>query len=151
VTLAPGLYVIKGGGWNVDGGTFTGHGVTFYFADSSAIQFNSGMTSDITAPASGTYSGILMFEPDGLSPSPFVWDDSVSSSMEGLVYLPSRNATFNSYSSVSGDKLTLVLNTLIADGTGWNMDSSTMSIAGSTVTTVTTVSNTTNRPLSLTR
>lgn len=38
VNLAPGLYVIKNGGWNVNGGTWTGNGVTFYFADTSKFS-----------------------------------------------------------------------------------------------------------------
>jgi Flp pilus assembly protein TadG len=47
VTLLPGVYVIEGGGWNVNGGTWTGSGVTFYFADSSRIQFNSTTLADL--------------------------------------------------------------------------------------------------------
>ena len=61
--------MIKGGSWVVDGGSMTGSGVTFYFADTSLIQFNGGMTLTLSAPTTGTYAGILMYEKDGLSKS----------------------------------------------------------------------------------
>ena len=67
MNFKPGVYVIKGGGWNVNGGSWTGSGVTFYFADTSHIQFNSGISATLSAPTSGTYSGLLFYEPDGLA------------------------------------------------------------------------------------
>ncbi|EJW13436.1 Von Willebrand factor type A domain protein [Rhodovulum sp. PH10] len=121
VTLAPGLYVIKNGGWNVNGGRWTGTGVTFYFADTSKIQFNSGISATLKAPTSGTYSGILMYEPPGLSRSQFVFNDSVANELEGLIYLPSRDVTFNAKSNLATDKATLVFRTLILDQTRWNL------------------------------
>ncbi len=131
VTFAPGLYVIKGGDWNVDGGNWTGTGVTFYFADSSRIQFNSAVAADMTSPTSGTYAGIFMFEPDGLSKSPFVLDDSRGMSVTGLIYLPSRNMTFNSASNLTDKSITLVTDTLILDQTRWNLSSTTGGGTGS--------------------
>jgi Flp pilus assembly protein TadG len=122
VTFAPGVYVIKGGGWNVNGGTWSGTGVTFYFADSSVIQFNSGIAANLTAPTSGTYAGILIYEAAGLSKSNFVFNDSVANNLDGLIYLPSRNVTFNAKSQLNTDQATLVFNTLILDQTNWNLD-----------------------------
>jgi len=124
VTLQPGVYVIKNGGWNVDGGTWTGTGVTFYFADTSHIQFNSGMNMTLSAPTSGTYSGILFYEPDGLSVSQFVFDDSVSESLSGLIYLPSRQLTFNSTSNVSSPTVTVIADSAIFDTMNWNLSPS---------------------------
>jgi Flp pilus assembly protein TadG len=112
VTFQPGLYVIKGGGWNVNGGTWTGSGVTFYFADSSNIQFNSAVTATLSAPASGSYSGILMYEAGGLSKSQFIFNTTSGHTLSGLIYLPSRNLIFNSGVSVTADAVTLVANTL---------------------------------------
>ena len=125
VHLAPGVYVIENGGWNVDGGTWTGSGVTFYFADSSKIQFNSGMSMTLSAPNSGTYAGILFYEKDGLSLSAFVFDDSVAESLNGLIYLPSRQLTFNSTSNISSQQLTLVADTAIFNSANWTLTPST--------------------------
>ncbi len=130
VTLAPGLYVIKGGDWNVNGGNWTGTGVTFYFADSSRIQFNSAVAASMTAPTSGAYRDIVMFEADGLSPSPFVFNDSLNFDLRGLVYLPSRDVIFNGGSQARAKQMTIVVNTLILDQTKWTLEVPALSIAG---------------------
>jgi Flp pilus assembly protein TadG len=117
--LAAGTYIFNSTNWNINSGwTVTGTGVTFYFANSSSyVQFNSGVTVSLTAPTSGTYANVLMFEPDGLSTSSFAIDGSSSSghALQGLVYLPSRNITFNSTYSGTADAFTLVVNQLIFD------------------------------------
>jgi Flp pilus assembly protein TadG len=127
VNFAPGVYVIQGGGWNVDGGTWKGSsGVTFYFADSSYIQYNSGMNLTLNAPTTGTYAGILFYEKDGLSNSNFVFDDSVSETMTGLIYLPSRNITFNSTSNETTPGITLIANTAIFNNLNWSLSPQTL-------------------------
>jgi hypothetical protein len=111
---------------------WTGTGVTFYFADTSLIQFNSGISANLSAPTTGTYADILMFEASGLSKSNFVFNDSVSNRLQGLIYLPSRNVTFNAKSQLATDKATLVFNTLILNQTTWNLDVATAkTISGS--------------------
>lgn len=123
VTFQPGVYVIKGGGWNVNGGTWSGNGVTFYFADTSKIQFNSGIAADLSAPSSGTYKDILMYEASGLSKTQFVLNDSVSNRLRGLIWLPSRELTLNAKSGVQSDALTLVVWRMILNNTTWNLTS----------------------------
>ncbi|MEQ1718425.1 MAG: Tad domain-containing protein [Hyphomicrobium sp.] len=130
VNFAPGVYVIQGGGWNVNGGTWAGNGVVFYYADQSKIQFNSGVSATLTAPSSGPYEGVMMFEKEGLARSPFVLDDSQNFDLEGLLYLPSRDTIFNAASNLSNKKMTLVVNTLILDQTSWQLDPDANSIPG---------------------
>jgi Flp pilus assembly protein TadG len=126
LNLAPGLYIFKGTNWNLNSGwTVNGSGVTFYFADQwSYIQFNSGVQAYLSAPTSGTYANILLFEPSGLSTSSFTIDGGAGHSFSGLVYLPSRNITFNSMSNVTSEALTLVLNSVILNTLNWNIVSS---------------------------
>ena len=124
VTLQPGVYVIEGGGWNVNGGSWSGSGVTFYFADTSKIQFNSGMNMTLSAPTTGTYAGILFYEKDGLSESAFVFDDSLSESLSGLIYLPSRDITFNSTSNVTSPSVSVIANTAIFNTVNWSLSPS---------------------------
>ena len=132
VTFQPGLYVIKGGGWNVKGGTWNGTGVTFYFADTSKIQFNSGVKATLTAPTSGTYAGILMYEAQGLSQSQFVLDDSKGHFLSGLIYLPSRQLTVNAGANMTTDQVTVVVDTMIVDNATWYITPpATKTIAGS--------------------
>ena len=121
VNFAPGVYVIRGGGWNVNGGTWTGSGVTFYFADTSKIQFNSGISATLSAPTSGAYANLLFYEAPGLSKSAFIFNDSVANNLTGLIYLPSRDVTFNAKSGVASDALTMVVWQLILNNTTWNL------------------------------
>ncbi len=128
VNFMPGLYVLNGSKWNANGGTWTGNGVTFYFADKqSGIQFNSAVTSSLTPPTSGDYAGIMMFEGPGLSKSNFVFNDSADFQIEGLIYLPSRNAIYNSNSVWRARQLTMVFNTLKLNQTTWTLTPGTNS------------------------
>ncbi|HEY1735601.1 MAG TPA: hypothetical protein VGG12_03050, partial [Methylovirgula sp.] len=124
INLASGTYIFNSTTWNINSGwTITGTGVTLYFVNSSSyVQFNSGVTVSLTAPTSGTYSGVLIFEPDGLSNSSIAIDGTSASghALQGLVYLPSRNLTFNSTYSGTADQFTLVVNTLIFDSNSPN-------------------------------
>lgn len=142
INLAAGLYIFKGTNWNINSGwTVSGTNVTFYFADSSSyVQFNSGVTVSLTAPTSGTYANILMFEPDGLGTSSFAIDGTSSSghALQGLVYLPSRNLTFNSTYSGTADAFTLVVNQLIFDSNNpktWSIAPSGSTSGGTVVLT----------------
>ncbi len=121
VTFNPGVYVIKGGGWNVGAGTWTGSGVTFYFADTSKIQFNSGISANLSAPTTGNYANILFYEAAGLSKSDFIFNDSQAHKFSGLIWLPSRTVTMNAKSGINSDSLTLVTWRLILNNTTWNL------------------------------
>lgn len=121
----------RGGNWNVNGGTWSGNGVVFYFADTSIIQFNSAVSASLTAPTSGPYEGVAMFETAGLARTPFVLDDSQNFEMEGLIYLPSRDTIFNANSSLTDKAFTLVVNTLILNQTAWSLEASALASAGS--------------------
>ncbi|WP_315756967.1 MULTISPECIES: Tad domain-containing protein [unclassified Bradyrhizobium] len=121
LTLNPGLYVIKGGAMTFNSGwTVTGSGVTFYLVDQNAtLTFNGNVNATLSAPTSGTYANILMYEPSGLSTTNLPINGTSSSSYTGLMYLPSRNVTINSVSTMSSNSVTMVFNTLILNQTNW--------------------------------
>ncbi|MDH4982251.1 pilus assembly protein [Hyphomicrobium sp. D-2] len=119
VTLKPGLYIIKNGGWNALG-SWKGEGVTFYFADQSKIQFNGGAKVDVTAPTSGTYKDIVIFEKSGMQRSQLVFNDN-DMNFRGMMYLPSRDVTFNGGSKLNNRTMTLIVNTLILNQTKWDL------------------------------
>ncbi|MDE2362813.1 MAG: Tad domain-containing protein [Hyphomicrobiales bacterium] len=140
LNLQPGLYVFSNTNWNINSGwTVSGAGVTFYFADSNSyIQVNGGATMNVSAPTTGTYANILMFEPDGLAKSSYTINGSSGHQLNGLIYQPSRNITFNSQSNVNTEYFTLVVNQLILDTLTWNVAAAPLSIspAGATKTTM---------------
>jgi Flp pilus assembly protein TadG len=95
VTMNPGLYIFKsdvaGGGLKVGAHTIQGHGVSFYFADNNTklLTYASKNRNHLHAPTTGTYAGILMFEPAGLNKRTVTIDSADEQSWQGLVYLPS--------------------------------------------------------------
>jgi hypothetical protein len=121
LTLNPGLYIIKSGGMTFNSGwTVTGTGVTFYLVDQNAtLTFNGNVTANLSAPTSGTYANILMFEPSGLSNTNLPINGTSGSSFTGLMYLPSRDVTINSVSNVTSTKLTMVFSTLTLNTMNW--------------------------------
>jgi Flp pilus assembly protein TadG len=137
LNLAAGTYVFNsaaftpGSGWAVNG-----TGVTLYFVNTSSyIQFNgSNVAVNLSAPTTGPYANVLMFEPDGLAANALTWDGSSTTHLlQGLIYLPSRNLTLNSATNVSSDGMTMVVNTLTLDSLSWsiNPDAKNILAAGS--------------------
>ncbi|MEZ5947612.1 MAG: hypothetical protein R3C04_12320, partial [Hyphomonas sp.] len=122
IVFNPGLYIIKNGGWNVNGGKWRGTGVSFYYADTSKIQFNSGVDFDVDPPTSGTYKDLIFFEKKGLSTSQFVLDDSKGFKTRGLIWLPSRETTWNSGSQLTSNAISMVFNSLILNNVNWELE-----------------------------
>jgi Flp pilus assembly protein TadG len=110
VTFQPGTYALTSknggtstppGGLTVDlGTTVTASGVTLYnYGPSGGITFNfSSFTFggvNMTAPTSGTYSGILFFQdPGNTSQALIVGTSSWNTVLQGSYYFPSAAVTF---------------------------------------------------------
>ncbi|CCD92622.1 conserved hypothetical protein [Bradyrhizobium sp. ORS 375] len=130
LTLNPGLYIIKGTMTFNSGWTVTGNGVTFYLVDQNAtLTFNGNVNATLSAPTTGTYANILMYEPTGLSATNLPINGTSGSSYTGLMYLPSRNVTINSVSNVSSNSVTMVFNTLILNATNWTIAPGALSMS----------------------
>jgi Flp pilus assembly protein TadG len=62
-TLAPGVYVLKNGLNIAAQGAASGTGVTFYLTGSNAgFTINGGGTLSLSAPTSGSYAGVLIYQ-----------------------------------------------------------------------------------------
>jgi hypothetical protein len=104
-----GTYVIAGGGINVNGNaTMTGTGVTFYNTTGSGgykgIILNGNVVLNLSAPTSGTLSGILFFQDRTIaagSASSTINGNS-GSTIDGALYFPTTTLTYNGNSSSSG-------------------------------------------------
>jgi hypothetical protein len=118
-TFDPGVYYI-------DAGTFTagsqsiisGDGVTFILTSSTAstnpssvatLTVNGGATINLTAPGSGTYSGVLFYQ-DRLAASGTInkMNGNASSLIQGSLYFPSQTLQFNGTSGMNTNCLQLV-------------------------------------------
>lgn len=135
VTFEPGLHIVRGT-MIINAGTVKAEGVTFYFPNpQSRIQLNDNITMSASAPASGPYQGILMFErtsdPSNNShKQQFVFNRMELQRLEGAIYLPNRDVTYNAKSNINGHKTALVVNTLIINQADWKLDGLTSAGAG---------------------
>lgn len=126
ITFKPGLHIIKGSMIINSGAKVVAEGVTFYFPDTdSQIQANGNLTMTATAPTSGTYKGVLMFEKtssaaNNANKRNYVFNGSSGEKLEGIVYLPNREVTYNSTTNIGASKFSLVVNSLIVNSANWS-------------------------------
>ena len=112
VTLNPGIYVMRGELFDISGANtkVTGNGVMLYFTDweeepkeSKGLKVGSGATIDLTAPITGTYSGVALFV-DRTEPYHTV-DLSIESGssaiIDGAIYAVNQIVRFHSDASSS--------------------------------------------------
>lgn len=138
IVFQSGLHIIKGRMIINANSIIEGTGVTFYFPDTnSEIRFNGGITSKLAAPTTGTYANILMFEPStSTSTVQYVFNSSVSEEISGLIYLPRRDLTYSSVSTVNGSRIQIVSNTIIFNALDWRL-STNSALSGSTSSSTT--------------
>jgi Flp pilus assembly protein TadG len=124
ITFEPGLHIITETIILPPNARVMAEGVTFYFANVNAeLRSNgSGLTFIASAPKSGEYKDILMFEKKGNNKGPFIFNGSVGEHLEGAIYLPNRNATYNSNTNIEANMVSMVFNTLIINQSYWNLD-----------------------------
>jgi Flp pilus assembly protein TadG len=127
ITFQPGLHIIKGRMIINSGATVIANGVTFYFPDTnSEIRANGALTFTGKAPTSGTYKGILMFEKtsnaaNNANKTQYVFNGSNGETLEGIIYLPNRNVTYNSTTNVTA-KISMVVNQIIFNSANWRVE-----------------------------
>src|SRR5215469_4305085 len=103
VTLAAGVYVVSGGDLKINSNAvISGTGVTFYLTNGATLQFNGNADINLTAPTSGTYSGILFYG-DRTQPSAVnKVNGDATSNMTGAFYFPTQEVDFQGNFSGSG-------------------------------------------------
>lgn len=127
ITFQPGLHIIKGRMMINSGATVIADGVTFYFPDvNSEIRANGALTFTGKAPTSGTYKGILMFEKtsdaaNNANKTQYIFNGSNGETLEGIIYLPNRNVTYNSTTNVTA-KISMVVNQIIFNSANWRLE-----------------------------
>lgn len=132
ITFEPGLHIIRDTMVINSGSTVIAEGVTFYFPSSSIeLRANGALTATMKAPTSGIYKGILMFEtPTKQNGSrPFIFNGSKGEQLEGVIYLPNRDVTYNSTTN-QVNKIQLIVNSLIINSANWLMEPYDMGGAG---------------------
>ena len=134
--LSPGTYIIAGGGLTVtNSATINGTGVTFILTNGpgnnaaayAGINFGNGCKANISAPTSGLFKGILMFQDPaaGLSGVTYVNTFACADDfpLVGTLYFPTQTAYFggsNSDTQINGGLV--ALNVEVKEGTTLTMN-----------------------------
>jgi Flp pilus assembly protein TadG len=117
VTFQPGVYYVAGGGLNMSAGTHaTGSGVTFYVVAGNQTAVSGSATATLSAPTSGTYSGIVFFGDRSATSGNNAFSGGTSTLITGAVYYPTQNVTYSGGTSTANACTQLVVGTLTVSG-----------------------------------
>lgn len=126
ITFKPGLHIIKGRMIINSGSTVIAEGVTFYFPNvTSEIRANGALKFTASAPVTGAYAGVLMFEKtsdaaNNANKQQYVFNGSLGETLSGIIHLPNRDATYNSTTNQT-NKISFVVNSIIMNSANWKL------------------------------
>ncbi len=113
LTLDPGVYIIDGGEpglFFIAGSTITGDDVTFVLTGNAKLKISGGSNIDLSAPASGEFAGVLMFQDpsssSGGDPNRIKGDSS--GTMAGALYFPNQALEISGSAGFTSDCLSLI-------------------------------------------
>jgi hypothetical protein len=112
ITMNPGLYYIEGGFTVANGVTLTGTGVTIYIAPGSgAFSFQGGGIINLSAPTSGTYAGIVMYQ-DRSNTNTISIANGTTTTITGTFYAPGAAINFAGGAQLSQFGSQIIANTI---------------------------------------
>jgi len=127
LTLNSGTYFLDGGDFKISGsGNVEATDVTIILGDSSGgsscgnVSITGSGEIDMTAPTSGTYSGILFFRHASCSGTgqDMSFSGNSNSTVIGAIYSPSKGLSVTGGTSITGSCLQLIANTISFSGSG---------------------------------
>jgi hypothetical protein len=103
-TLGPGVYIVDGGTLKINANALvSGSGVTFFLTDNAIVSINGNATVNLSAPASGVYSGILFFGARENTSAVNSFNGTAGSSMTGTIYFPTQEVDYlGNFSGANG-------------------------------------------------
>lgn len=117
VNLSPGLYIIDGGDLALTSTSeLNGSGVTFFLTNGARLSIDGSADVDISAPTSGTYSGLLLFADRSGPELTHTFSGSASSQFQGAVYMPNDNLVVAGSNSAAAGCTQFIANTLELTG-----------------------------------
>ncbi|MEZ2332589.1 pilus assembly protein TadG-related protein [Mesorhizobium sp. RCC_202] len=103
VTLQPGVYVVQGGMKVNANAVVSGSGVTIFMAGSNTVSMNGNATVTLSAPTSGTYSGVLFYGDRTGTAAQSTFNGTADSLLTGAIYFPRQQVNYlGNFSGVNG-------------------------------------------------
>lgn len=113
VTLKPGVYVIQAGDFKVNANAhITGSGVTIYLSGSSRVSMNGNASIKLSAPTSGTYSGVLLYGDRTNLGGQNTMNGTADSLLTGALYFPTQQVNYLGNFSGTGGCTQVVADTI---------------------------------------
>jgi hypothetical protein len=131
ITLNPGVYIIDNGISMSGGTTLNASGGVMLFIESGIVAVRGGAIVNLTAPASGPYKGVGLYQPS-TNTSPVALSGGVTQIINGAVYLPGADLSFSGGSSLSTGGSTIVCKTVAFTGNSFIKQPASTAFAGST-------------------
>ncbi|UCI33759.1 TadE/TadG family type IV pilus assembly protein [Mesorhizobium sp. B4-1-4] len=112
VTLSPGVYVVQGNFKINANAIVAGAGVTIFMAGSSTVSMNGNATVNLSAPTSGTYSGVLMYGDRMGTGGQNTFNGTADSLLTGALYFPKQQVNYLGNFSGNGGCTQVVADTI---------------------------------------
>ena len=134
--LNAGTYVINGGGINLSGNSvFTGTGVTIYNTGTTSTykpiqMLNDNGTVDLSAPTSGTYTGILFFQDRAITSAAANTLGGGAGKLEGALYFPTTSIVLNAGQSTNAAYTIVVAKTINVQTNAFSIKNDYSSLSG---------------------
>jgi hypothetical protein len=116
--FGPGIYVINGGSFILNGSTeSTATGATFVFTNGATFTFNSGTNINFTAPTSGPTAGKVIWVDAKSGGGQVTLNAGSNQVYTGAIYAPTRQMILNGGTQVVNSKCTqIIVATMIVNG-----------------------------------
>jgi Flp pilus assembly protein TadG len=134
--LNPGTYVVKGGGINLSGNSsLTGTGVTIYNTGTSSTykpisMLNDNGTVDLSAPTSGSLTGILFFQDRSITSTAANVLGGGAGKLEGALYFPTTPILLNAGQSTNAAYTIVVAKTINIQTNAFSINNNYSSLSG---------------------
>jgi Flp pilus assembly protein TadG len=103
VTLSPGVYVVQGSMKINANAVVSGSGVTIFMSGSNTVSMNGNATVTLSAPTSGTYSGLLFYGDRTGTAAQSTFNGTANSLLTGAIYFPRQQVNYlGNFSGVNG-------------------------------------------------
>lgn len=115
-TLAPGVYYVSGGDFNVNANaSVSGSGVTIYLDGTARVKMNGNSQTTLSAPTSGAYAGTLFFGDRSNTGGSNKINGNNSSKLTGNLYFPTQGIEYLGNFSGNGG-----CTHIVADNVTWS-------------------------------
>ncbi len=114
VTFGPGIHIFDGAALNINGGAnVEGTELTLYWSENGGVNdgfdIAGGATVTLSAPTSGVYAGILIYQDRNMAPGvTHKLTGGSTMTLDGIIYTPSTNVEFAGGTSADSSSIVII-------------------------------------------